>query len=958
MLDRARVRQVFAEAVELPGDQVAAFLDRECGSDAALREEVESLLAAALRRPAFLGAPTASASGSPTAAGGEAAGMTIGHYRLLEEIGQGGFGSVYAAEQLEPVRRRVAVKIIKLGMDTRAVIARFEAERQALAMMDHANIARVFDAGATESGRPYFVMELVRGEPITTYCDRKNLSIAERLDVFVQVCRAVQHAHSKGVIHRDIKPGNVLVATEDGRPHAKVIDFGIAKATERRLTEKTVFTEFRQFIGTPEYMSPEQAEGSLSADTRTDVYSLGVLLYELLTGATPFDPKALRSAAFGEVQRIIREVEPPKPSTRLSHSGMLAEVAHQRRAESSRLCSLVRGDLDWIVMRCLEKDRSRRYDTVEALAADVGRHLTGEPVVAAPPSKAYRVRKFIARHRLATVAGGIVAATLVLGVAGTSVGLVQARAARADAVDAADQATANAEHAGREAKRADAQAEEASASARVAEGVNQLMTSMIGRADRAKEEGRTDVTVREVMDAAAADLEAGVGMREPRVVAMLARTIGDTYDQLSLLEQAEQMRRLHHRMTRELFGEKSLEHASSMVALGDIVRKRGSEPEAKKLYASARAITADLGDAGVEMTAWSIMGDALIDAYGGHEEIAIENLRGVLSLLEGKGLGASQAAVVATHNLAATLFRLQKYAEAQAVYQRSLGLIRARGEEPDRLEMLTNLAVIQTANHDFAEAEKSAEEAVAVTRRLYGDRHLQMATALDTYMMILQSRDKPAEAINAGRESVAIKRALLKPGHRSISDSIGKLAATMFDAGEYTAAEPLLREEFAAKDGPQDPGGPGVVYTRYELAVVVAHLGNLAEAESILRRVLADTEATMPATAKYWWMRGASGCVLARVVAELAEKSADPEERVRRMVEATQLVSTYAERMLGPERTTRSRPGKLAVRQCFDHVIAACEAATRVVPGPERESLAVEWRARRAQFLAENPDRK
>jgi len=953
MLDRARVRQVFAEAAELSSDQVAALLDRECGSDAALRLEVESLLAAAARRPAFLGAPTATATKSLPGVPGEAAGMTIGHYRLLEEIGQGGFGSVYVAEQLEPVQRRVAVKIIKLGMDTRAVIARFEAERQALAMMDHANIARVFDAGTTESGRPYFVMELVKGDPITTYCDRHNLNISERLGVFVQVCHAVQHAHSKGVIHRDIKPGNVLVATQDGRPHAKVIDFGIAKATQHSLTEKTIFTEFRQFIGTPEYMSPEQADGSLSSDTRTDVYSLGVLLYELLTGGTPFDSKELRSAAYGEIQRIIREVEPPKPSTRLSHSGAIAEVADRRRSEPARLSALVRGDLDWIVMRCLEKDRSRRYDTVESLAADVGRHLAGEPVTAAPPSTAYRVRKFISRHRLATAAGGLVFATLLLGVAGTTTGLVQARTARSEAIESAKKAIANAEQAGKEAARADVQAGEARASARVAEAVNELMQSMIGRADRAKEQGRTDVTVREVMDAAAADLELGVTTREPRVAAMLARTIGNTYEQLNLLEPAERMFRLHHKLTSEQFGDITLERASSTIILGDILRQRGTVPEARELYASARAIAAEFGDSGIELGAESIVSEAALDMKSGNEAKAEADLRSVLTLLESKGLGGGPTAVTATNNLAAMLWTSGRKREAQEVYMRSLDLLRERGEQPDQADTLNNLAAIQHSQGDFVGAEKTSEEEVALVRRLYGDRHLTLARALDSYSMILLAREKPKEAITASREVVAIRRALLKPGHESLTSGLRKLGTVLIESGEYEEAEPILREVCEASAPVMPAGEADYLFARYQYAVALSHLRDLTEAESILRRILADSEVTLKEGARRWWIRGASACLLAGVVAGAAEQCADPAEQQRRVEEARALINEYAERLLATKEGLGRRMRRVVVGRSLDQVVAACEVAARLAPGGDRDASVAEWRARREGFLAE-----
>ena len=421
-----RLKELLAAALERAAAERRDFLNHACGEDRELFNEAESLLRAA-EASGFLKSPTASfvADLPPS----ESAGGTIGPYKLLQQIGEGGFGAVFMAEQTEPIRRRVALKVIKLGMDTRQVVARFEQERQALAVMDHPHIAKVFDAGATASGRPYFVMELVKGQPITEYCDRQGLSVPERLELFSQVCHAVQHAHTKGVIHRDIKPRNVLVSTHDGKPLVKVIDFGIAKATDQRMTEKTLFTEHQAMIGTPEYMSPEQAEGSLDIDTRTDVYSLGVLLYELLTGATPFDGKSLREAGYGEICRIIREVDPPRPSVRVSTNAQAAwskpaasgetpsaeRVAQLRRTDSAKLLGILKGDLDWVVMKALEKDRARRYATPTTLAEDVARYLAGEAVTAVPPSRWYRVRKFVRRNR---VTGGAFAA--VLGVTATA----------------------------------------------------------------------------------------------------------------------------------------------------------------------------------------------------------------------------------------------------------------------------------------------------------------------------------------------------------------------------------------------------------------------------------------------------------------------------------------------------------------------------------------------------------
>ena len=377
-----REAAVFGAALRLPSGERAAYLDEACAGDAALRQRIEELLRASEEAGAFLQNPAAvPPGGTIPASPAEKAGDQIGRYKLLQQIGEGGCGVVYMAEQTEPVQRRVALKVIKLGMDTKQVIARFEAERQALALMDHPNIAKVLDAGATDTGRPYFVMELVRGIKITDYCDQNNLSTRQRLDLFMQVCQAIQHAHQKGVIHRDIKPSNILVTVNDGVAVPKVIDFGIAKATQGRLTDQTLFTAFEQFLGTPAYMSPEQAVmTSLDIDTRSDIYSLGVLLYELLTGKTPFNANDLLKAGLDEMRRTIREVEPPKPSARLSTmlDAERATTARERQTEPPKLIHLLKGDLDWIVMKCLEKERGRRYETATGLAADIKRHLDTE----------------------------------------------------------------------------------------------------------------------------------------------------------------------------------------------------------------------------------------------------------------------------------------------------------------------------------------------------------------------------------------------------------------------------------------------------------------------------------------------------------------------------------------------------------------------------------------------------
>ena len=536
---------LFAEALEHPTPEARqAFLEATCGDDAGLRHRVENLLKSHTGAGSFLRKALAVTEMGQTLT--EGPGTVIGPYKLLQQIGEGGMGVVYMADQETPVRRRVALKIIKPGMDSREVIARFEAERQALAMMDHQNIAKVLDAGTTESGRPYFVMELVHGVPLTKYCDDNRLTPRQRLELFVPVCHAIQHAHQKGVIHRDIKPSNILVTMYDDKPVPKVIDFGVAKAVEQRLTEKTLFTQYGTLVGTFEYMSPEQAEmNAFGVDTRSDVYSLGVLLYELLTGTTPLEKQRLRETALQELLRMIKEEEPPRPSVRLSSMATLPKVAANCRTEPAQLSQLLRGELDWIVMKCLEKDRTRRYETANGLARDVQHYLADEPVDACPPSLRYRLGKALRRHRGPAIAAGLLVLALTAGTIGTTLGLVRANAERRRALAA--EATAK-EHARtaeqaaaaevKERRRADEEATAAKAVRDFLQDDLLRQASLIHQVEvnSVFDDGSRflrNPTINELLDRAAAELTADkIEAKFPKlafVQAEVLKAVGDAY---------------------------------------------------------------------------------------------------------------------------------------------------------------------------------------------------------------------------------------------------------------------------------------------------------------------------------------------------------------------------------------------------------------------------------------------
>jgi serine/threonine protein kinase/tetratricopeptide (TPR) repeat protein len=774
MNNRMTAEEIFHAAREKSDSaERACFLDGACGNDVSLRAKVEALLKADAEAGEFLQAakeaPQTPLATAPTLATTprDQAGDMFGRYKLLQQIGEGGFGVVYMAEQREPVKRRLALKVIKLGMDTRQVIARFEAERQALAMMDHPNIAKVLDAGATESGRLYFVMEYIKGVPILEYCDTDRLDTKARLELFSQVCNAIQHAHQKGIIHRDIKPNNVLVTMHDGVPVPKVIDFGIAKATSAELTAKTLFTEHRQMIGTPAYMSPEQAEMSgLDIDTRSDIYSLGVLLYELLTGTTPFDSTELLSKGFAEMMRIIREVEPHKPSTRLSSLGDTGtRTAQQRRAiDPRKLSQTLKGDLDWIVMKCLEKDRTRRYETANGLAADIKRHLSDEPVTAGAPSTGYRLRKFVKRNRPQVIAAGIVAAVLVLGVISTTMGMVWALkektladAERTKAI-AAVEAEAKAKlDADRQRDSAIAAQKDAETQRDKAEKVSQFMGMMLSGAGHWMNKGYDTTLLKEMMDFAATKIEEGVLKSAPEGELTLRMMIGGAYKDLAEYDAAR----------------KILEPA---VAL-------------------ARRI--NLGDN--PKTAWILKPLASLLQATGDLAGAEPLLRESLEMSKRVNPGDSDETVRSLDVLSFLLMERGELAEAERLKREALEMAK-RLNSPWLEIPLMNLGFVLQNRGDLAGAGPLFRDALEMARRDHPSDQVPVAFALYGQGRQLQARGNLAEAESLYRESLEMLQRFHLGDHKHVAMILASLASLLQERGDLESAEPLFRESLEMRE--------------------------------------------------------------------------------------------------------------------------------------------------------------
>ena len=722
------------------------------------------------------------------------------------------------AEQDEPVRRRVALKIIKLGMDTKQVIARFEAERQALALMDHPNIARVLEAGASETGRPYFVMELVKGIKITDYCDKNILPTRQRLELFIQVCRAVQHAHQKGIIHRDLKPSNILVTLHDGVPVPKVIDFGIAKATAQRLADKTVFTAFEQLIGTPAYMSPEQAELSgLDIDTRSDIYSLGVLLYELLTSRIPFEPKELSAVGLDAMRQIIREKDPVRPSTKLSTltAAEQGAVARQRRVEAPKLIHLVRGDLDWIVMKCLEKNRTRRYETANGLARDIERHLDNEPVVARPPSRLYRLQKTLRRNRGTFAAAGTVVVALVIGLLVSAALLVREQA----------------EH-----RRADREARRSEAVTRVLKQALMSVSPSVAR-------GKDTQLLQEFLQNAATNLVKQL-TNQPEAEAEVRLIIGMTYQELGQYTNALVMT-LEAARLRRLAAPQSVSLAEALNNLGTLYYDLQDWTNAEATHREALAIKRRLLGSDNLNVALSLNNLGLVRWMRGDlphsEELHQEALRIRRQLLPPRHADIAES----LNNLAIVCLGLGQYDRAENYLVQALDIVRtSTPDTPFLATMFNNVATLQRELGKLDESLTNNQAALALRKRVLPQKHPDIAYSQNNLAIVLQRQGNLESAEELHRAALALQQEALGPRHQYVAETLSSLAIVLGKKGDLAGAERMQSNALAMSDQVFGKDNPDAVDSLNHLGVLAAVRGDWTEAESRLRRALAVAEKT------------------------------------------------------------------------------------------------------------------
>jgi len=752
-----RLQEIFLEASSLARDKRPEFLDRACAGDPVMRTEVEEMLAAESQVGTFLESPAVSPS-SPKPRSGEAPDPTaIGPYRIEKRLGSGGMGVVYLAEQREPVRRQVALKLIKSGMDTEQVVARFEMERQTLALMEHPGIARVLDAGATDDGRPFFVMEVVRGTPITNFSDEKGLSLDQRLSLFIRVCDALHHAHQKGIIHRDIKPSNVLVENQNGEVTPKIIDFGIAKATNQRLVEGGLHTGIGQIIGTPEYMSPEQADVSgLDIDTRSDIYSMGVMLYELLSGTLPFDTATERSAGLGQIQRILSKEDPPTPSSKVSSiDGSKIKCGLNSRDLGRKL----KGDLDWIVMKAIDRDLDRRYQSVSEFASDIRRYLADEPVLASPPGTAYRLRKFVRRHRTA-VAGSAAAVLLLL--AGVFATTSQAiRATRAE----------------REARH----------QAALAADVNDFLITMLSEANPENRPAGIDFTVVDALETAAHMVDSGD--RSPRLEAEVRRVVGVTFYSLGRYEEAELQLRTALEALNSLEVVPTAEVARLEIQLGTVLVDSGEVDEAERILVAAREALAAAGPEHV--VSWATATNSLADVArvrGHHEaakklnEIALAAVRST----DGEAADSIEANVLI--DLGAMDLELMMIESAEERIREGLALQRIvlGDNHPTIARTELKLAKVLAEKGEVDTADRLFRASLETTREVFGERHIRVAVVLHNYGFHLMDRN-PGQAEIYLQEAVEI---LEERGNDvAVARALDVLAAAQMDLEEYDRAE-------------------------------------------------------------------------------------------------------------------------------------------------------------------------